>query len=94
MWLDRVADRLGIAVLTIQLEPDARAAAFFSQNPRTRRERRIVSHVLSVAAFQIGAPVTLIVPMESNNLSIHSLLVRTACGSGRLFLRHRIDDGP
>jgi hypothetical protein len=37
--------------------------------------RRIVTHVLAVAAFEIGHPVLFVVLMESDDATLHDLIV-------------------
>jgi hypothetical protein len=45
---------------------------FFFQNPGPIRHRRLVTHMLTMAALQICDPVTLFVQMKPNNGLMHT----------------------
>jgi hypothetical protein len=55
-----------------EFSADARRAPFRRRHPRTALPRRIVSHVLCVAALEIGNPIAAIVLMESDDFAIRS----------------------
>jgi|SRR5882672_1655541 len=57
------------AFLTIELATDAFGAAIFCGYPWAVFPRRIVAHMLGVAAFEIGNPVLFFVLMKADNFS-------------------------
>ena len=69
--------RLFVAAFAIKFEANSGGAALFSQNPRSSRHRRIVPEVLSMTAFQNGAPMVLIVLIKACDLLLHLSLLRT-----------------
>jgi hypothetical protein len=48
------------------------ASAFLCQDPGPIRHRRLVTHVLTMAAVQIGYPIAKFVQVISNNRLLHS----------------------
>jgi hypothetical protein len=60
------------AFRTREFGANARCAAFRRRNPRPTLPRRIVPHVLRVAAFEIRDPIAAIILMESNDPAIRS----------------------
>jgi hypothetical protein len=75
--LDQFRGRFFIAAFAVELETDVRGSTLFREDPSTSRHRRIVSDVLSMAAFQNGAPVMLVVLIETCDLLLHRSLSRT-----------------
>ena len=60
-----------VAPRALELDAEPRAAAGFRQNPRPLAHRRIVAHVLVVAALESRDPVRLLVSTEGDDLSGH-----------------------
>jgi hypothetical protein len=60
-----------IAAFAIQLHANPTGSAFFGENPRTIRPRRIMPHMLPMSAFQIRNPVVFGILMEASDLLIH-----------------------
>ena len=48
------------------------ASAFFCQDPGPIRHRRLMAHVLTVTAVQIGHPIAKFIHVISNNGLLHS----------------------
>jgi hypothetical protein len=49
---------------------DVRRAAFRRRHPRTALPRRIVTHMLRVATFELSDPIAAIVLMESDDFAV------------------------
>lgn len=60
-----------VALNARQRLPDELLSARLSGDPRANLPWRIVSNVLSVATFEIGHPVVLIVLMKTDNSAFH-----------------------
>jgi hypothetical protein len=60
-----------IALHAVELCAYELRSPLFAIHPRTVLPRRIVAHVARVAALEIGHPVTLLVPMESDDRTFH-----------------------
>ena len=56
----------------IEQFPDEACASFLSQHPSPVLPRRIVAHMPSMPAFQIGDPLALFLLMETNNRTLHN----------------------
>ena len=48
--------------------------ARFGEHPRTAGERRLVTHVLCVAAGQVGYPIALLILVKPDNCLFHDCL--------------------
>ena len=55
----------------VEFVPQPTPATVLCNHPRTFNVWRIMAHVLIMAAFQLGHPVTFIIQMKSNDLSLH-----------------------
>jgi hypothetical protein len=53
-----------VAAFAVKQDADAALSAFGREHPVAREERRMMAHVLPVAAFKLGYPVAFIVPVE------------------------------
>jgi hypothetical protein len=55
----------------VEFVPQPAPATVLCNRPRTFNIWRIMAHVLIMAAFQLGHPVTFFIAMKSNDLSLH-----------------------
>lgn len=62
-----------VALFAVKLDADLFAAALFREDPFPRSQRRVVPHVLGVAAIEQSSPVRLIVELEIDNAVLHRL---------------------
>lgn len=60
-----------ITLLTFQPRPDLRLPAFHRQYPRPINPRRIMTTMLSVAAFQIRYLIVRVIQMETYDSALH-----------------------
>lgn len=67
-----VVMRARIALLAVEGDPDTRRAPFGRRYPGAILERRAMPHVLTVAAFELGHPMTFVVLRESGDAALHS----------------------
>ncbi len=66
------------------------APPYFGHHPRPTHERRLMTHVLSMSACEVGDPVPVFVLMKSNNRLMHHRPM-TSLSRGVFFrFRHRI----
>lgn len=49
-----------------------RFSAFLCQDPGPIRHRRLVTHMLAMAALEVGHPITILVHMISDNRLMHA----------------------
>jgi hypothetical protein len=56
-----------VAGLAVEFRADAALSSFGREHPGACGERRVVAHVLTVAALKLGYPVLFVVPVESCN---------------------------
>lgn len=78
----RVGGSAGVAFHAFERLAKRALAAFGSRDPRPVDPRRVVPHVLIVAAGELGDPVPLVVPVIADDLSLHDGGVRRSCGEG------------
>jgi hypothetical protein len=52
--------------------------AFLDQDPRPICHRWLMAHMLTMAALEIGYPITILVQMKSNNGLMHELTFLTS----------------
>jgi len=55
----------------VEFLPQPTPATVLRNHPRTFNVWRIMAHVLLMAAFQLGHPVTFLIQMKSSDLSLH-----------------------
>ena len=67
--------RLVLAFLTVQHLSKMLVAARFRQHPRPARHRRLVTHMLSMAAGQIGNPIAIIILVIPNDRLLHAVMI-------------------
>ena len=60
-----------IAMLAIQWVAQEAAAAFLCLHPRPLDQRRVVAHVLPVAAGQNGPPIPLLILLKADDDLLH-----------------------
>jgi len=49
----------------------------FGQDPPTTDERRLMAHVLSMTAGQVGHPITSLILMKPDNCLVHGSFIRS-----------------
>lgn len=69
--------RFFVASFAIELETNVSGATFLGENPGASSQRRIMSYVLAMLTRQNGAPVMLVVLIETCDLLLHRPLPRT-----------------
>jgi hypothetical protein len=62
---------LFFATFALQVMSEPRRAAGVGKNPMTRRERRLMSHVLKVSTLKRSAPVSLVVSFKACDFLFH-----------------------
>ena len=62
-----------IAFFTVQLRAEMAAPSLLGQHPRSRRHRRLMAHMLSVAAFKIRHPMTFLILVKADDSTNHKL---------------------
>ena len=65
-----------IAAHAVELAAEHRRAPFLGRHPRPHRQRRPVTHVLTMAAVEIRNPVAMLVEMETRDRALHGLTNR------------------
>ena len=65
----------GVTFNTIQFDADEPGPGLLRQDPRPPLPRRIVTDVLTMAAFEVCNPVLLLVLMESDNTPLHDSIL-------------------
>ena len=71
--------RFFVTFFAVKFEPDASIATLRGKNPFACRQRRIMSNVLAVTAFQNGAPVALFVLFKVSDSLFHWTLTESVC---------------
>jgi hypothetical protein len=56
---------------TVEFLSQSASATVLGNHPGTLNEWRIMAHVLIMAAFQLGHPVTFLILMKPRDLSLH-----------------------
>src|ERR687884_428414 len=71
LLLDACRLLLFVTLFAVEFEAEAGGAALFGEHPFARDERRVVAHVLRVAAVEQGAPVALVVAVVADDAPPH-----------------------
>ena|SRR6185437_11139517 len=71
LFIGHVSSRFFFASFAFEFETNACGAAFFSQYPGASRQRRIVAYVLSMPTRENGAPMMLVVLLETCDRLLH-----------------------
>ena len=65
-----------VAFLAIQLCAEKHLPSFFRQHPRTTRHRRLMAHVLTMPAAEVGHPMPFFILVISDYRLLHHTLHR------------------
>jgi hypothetical protein len=71
LWLWEIGGRIR-AILAVQVCTKVLHAPFCCQHPGTIRERRLMTHMLPMAASQVSHPIAMLILMKTNNRLLHN----------------------